>query len=92
MSVIGAVGMFSTSIWQPFIGRWIDNNTAAGAAKGLTGNELDLWAGQQTLGTMVMFPASLIVLFIVLMFWVKKNKNNQGTPTGAKSPEYARAH
>lgn len=92
MSVIGAVGMFSTSIWQPFIGRWIDSNTAAGAAKGLTGNELDLWAGQQTLGTMVLFPASLIVLFIVLMFWVKKNKNNQGTPTGAKSPEYARAH
>lgn len=74
MSIIGAVGMFSTSIFQPIIGRWIDSDKAAAAATGLTGDELELVAGQATLGTMVSFPAILIVLFTILFFWVKKRK------------------
>ncbi|WP_337043693.1 MFS transporter [Emticicia sp. 17c] len=37
MSVIGGVGMFSSSIFQPIIGRWIDsNNASASAAQGVT--------------------------------------------------------
>jgi len=31
-------------------------------------------SGQATLGTMVTFPAILIVLFTILLFWVKKIK------------------
>lgn len=76
MSIIGAVGMFSTSIFQPIIGRWIDSDKAAAAATGLTGDELELVAGQATLGTMVLFPGILIVLFTILFFWVKKIKTN----------------
>ncbi|WP_421794883.1 MFS transporter [Haliscomenobacter sp.] len=76
MSIIGAVGMFSTSIFQPIIGRWIDSDKAAAAATGLTGDELELVAGQATLGTMVLFPGILIVLFTILFFWVKKGKAN----------------
>ena len=76
MSIIGAVGMFSTSIFQPIIGRWIDSDKTAAAATGLTGDELELVAGQATLGTMVSFPAILIVLFTILFFWVKKGKAN----------------
>jgi MFS transporter, putative metabolite:H+ symporter len=72
MSVVGAVGMFATSIWQPVIGGWIDSDKAAAAAKGLTGNELELTAGQMTLANMVMFPGLLIVLFAILLVWVKK--------------------
>jgi hypothetical protein len=75
MSIIGAIGMFSTSIFQPIIGRWIDSDKAAAAATGLTGDELELVAGQATLGTMVLFPGILIVLFTILFFWVKKIKN-----------------
>ena len=75
MSIIGAVGMFSTSIFQPIIGRWIDSDKAAAAATGLTGDELELVAGQATLGTMVLFPGILIVLFTILFFWVKKGKS-----------------
>ena len=75
MSVIGAVGMFSTSIFQPIIGKWIDSDKAEAAAMGLTGDELELVAGQDTLGTMVLFPAILIVLFTILLFWVKKRKS-----------------
>ena len=74
MSIVGAVGMFSTSIFQPIIGRWIDSDKAAAAATGLTGDELELVAGQATLGTMVSFPAILIVLFTFLFFWMKKRK------------------
>jgi MFS family permease len=76
MSIIGAVGMFSTSIFQPIIGRWIDTDKAEAAAQGLTGDELDLVAGQATLGTMVTFPAILIGLFIILWFWVRKRKSD----------------
>jgi MFS family permease len=71
MSIIGAVGMFSTSIFQPIIGRWIDSDRSEAAATGLTGDELELVAGQATLGTMVFFPAILVVLFTVLYFWMK---------------------
>ncbi|WNC72180.1 MFS transporter [Thalassotalea psychrophila] len=74
MSVVGAVGMFSTSIFQPIIGSWIDSDKAAAKAQGLTGDELELFAGQATLGTMVIFPAILIIAFTVLFFWMKSKK------------------
>ncbi|WP_297695061.1 sugar MFS transporter [uncultured Eudoraea sp.] len=74
MSVIGAVGMFSTSIFQPIIGKWIDTDKTEAAAMGLTGDELELVAGQATLGTMALFPAILIVLFTILLFWIKSRK------------------
>lgn len=74
LSIVGAAGMFSGSIFQPIIGAWIDSDKAAVAATGLTGDELDLVAGQATLQTMTVFPVILIVLFIILFVWVKKNK------------------
>jgi MFS family permease len=73
LSIIGAVGMFSSSIFQPIIGGWIDSDKAAAVAKGLTGDELELVSGQATLQTMTVFPVILIALFIILMIWVKKN-------------------
>lgn len=71
MSIVGAVGMFSTSIFQPVIGRWIDADKEMAVASGLTGDEMELVAGQATLGTMVTFPAILIVAFGILYFWMK---------------------
>ncbi|TVZ16422.1 MFS transporter [Maribacter sp. MAR_2009_72] len=75
MSIIGAIGMFSTSIFQPIIGGWIDADRAAAEAQGFTGDELELVSGQETLGTMVLFPAILIVLFTILYFWLKNRKS-----------------
>ena len=72
MSIVGAVGMFSTSIFQPIIGGWIDSDRAEAVAAGLTGDELELVAGQATLGTMVIFPAILVILFIILFFWMRR--------------------
>jgi MFS family permease len=83
MSIIGGVGMFSTSIFQPIIGRWIDVSTAEGAAAGLSGAQLELVAGQDTLSKMVTFPAILIVLFIVFYFWQNKSK---ATTTAETAP------
>lgn len=91
MSVIGAVGMFSSSIFQPIIGGWIDGDKAAAAAKGLTGDELELVSGQATLGTMVIFPAILVVMFTILFFWVRKNKATVKIETGSKAPHYSHA-
>ena len=71
MSVVGALGMFSTSIFQPIIGGWIDSAKVTAAATGLTGDALDLAAGQATLKTMITFPIILIVLFTILLFWMR---------------------
>lgn len=84
MSIIGAVGMFSTSIFQPIIGSWIDADKEEAAANGLTGDELELVAGQETLETMTIFPAILIVLFTILWFWMRKRKTT--TAAQAHSP------
>lgn len=74
MSIVGGVGMFSTAIFQPIIGRWIDGDLADKAAEGLTGAQLELEAGQATLGTMTTFPMILIVAFVILFFWQKGKK------------------
>ncbi len=73
MSVIGGIGFFSTSIFQPIIGNWIDDSRIKYIAKGFSGDALELAAGQDTLGKMVIFPAILIVLFFNSFFSGKKN-------------------
>jgi len=75
MSVIGGIGMFSSSIFQPIIGGWIDSARTEAATRGLSGDELELAAGQATLSTMVTFPLILIVAFTFLYFWMK-NRNS----------------
>ncbi|HEX8040278.1 MAG TPA: MFS transporter [Chryseosolibacter sp.] len=76
MSIVGACGMFSTSIWQPIIGGWIDSAREQASATGLQGDALELAAGQATLQKMLMFPIILIVLFTILLFWVRNRKAN----------------
>ena len=72
LSLLGGVGMFSTSIFQPIIGSWIDSSRSTYAGMGLTGNELELAAGQATLAQIAIFPAILIVLFTIFYIWQKK--------------------
>ncbi|HEX5025761.1 MAG TPA: MFS transporter [Agriterribacter sp.] len=74
MSIIGGVGMFSTAYWQPIIGAWIDKAKEVNSAAGLTGSELELASGQDTLAKMVTFPGILIVLFIIFFVWQKRVK------------------
>lgn len=72
LSVIGGIGMFSTAIFQPIIGNWIDQARIEGMAAGLTGKALELATGQAALSKMVAFPAILIVLFLIFFFWQRK--------------------
>jgi MFS transporter, putative metabolite:H+ symporter len=74
MSIIGGIGMFSSAIFQPIIGKWIDEARAAKTAAGLTGDEMELAAGQDTLSTMVLFPTILIVAFTILFFWMRSRR------------------
>jgi len=74
MSIVGAFGMLSTSIWQPFIGGWIDSAREKAASMNLDGDALELAAGQATLQRMITFPIILIVLFTILWFWVRSRK------------------
>ncbi len=85
LSVIGAVGMFSTFIFQPIIGGWIDSDRAQMATQGFTGDELDLMAGQATLGTMVLFPLILVGLFTILYFWLRNRKSESTDAEVAES-------
>ncbi len=77
MSVIGGIGMFSTALFQPIIGNWIDNARTENMAKGLSGDALELAAGQDTLEKMITFPAILVVLFVILFFWQKNIKRTK---------------
>jgi hypothetical protein len=77
MSVIGGIGMFSTALFQPIIGNWIDNARTENMAKGLSGDALELAAGQDTLEKMIAFPAILVVLFVILFFWQKNIKRTK---------------
>ncbi|MBW3467173.1 MFS transporter [Arthrospiribacter ruber] len=81
MSIIGGVGMFSTAIFQPIIGRWIDISRENKLAEGLTGDALELAAGQETLLRMVSFPGILIILFAIFFVWQKNSKSTAAVPT-----------
>ncbi len=74
MSIVGGMGMFSTSIFQPIIGSWIDSARIEQQSLGLTGDALELVAGQSTLTLMIGFPGILILLFSILYFWQRKNR------------------
>jgi MFS transporter, putative metabolite:H+ symporter len=75
LSIVGGVGMFSTSIFQPIIGGWLDSEKAVAASKGLTGDIAELTAGQATLDNIAVFPAILTVAFAGLYFYMRKQKS-----------------
>lgn len=76
LSIIGAVGMVSSSIFQPIIGKWIDSDRAVALSAGFTGDELELVSGQATLKTMTIFPSILIILFIILILWNRNQSHS----------------
>jgi MFS family permease len=74
LSIMGGIGMFSSSIFQPIIGGWIKDNKVAAEASGLVGDAADLAAGQATLSNMLVFPGILIIAFTGLYIFGKKKK------------------
>lgn len=80
MSIIGGVGMFANSIFNPITGRWIDSSREVNLATGLQGDALELATGQDTLEKMLLFPIILIVLFTIFFFWQKNSKSVEAVP------------
>jgi len=72
LSILGGIGMFSSSIFQPIIGGWIKDNKVVANAAGLVGDAADLAAGQETLTNMLVFPSILIVAFMLLYLFGKR--------------------
>ena len=75
LSIMGGIGMFSSSMFQPVIGGWIKDNKVAAEATGLAGDAADLAAGQATLSNMLIFPGILIVAFALLYFMGNKKQS-----------------
>jgi MFS family permease len=74
LSIMGGIGMFSSSMFQPIIGGWIQDNKLVAVSQGLSGDAADLAAGQATLSNMLLFPAILILAFLALYLYMKKQK------------------
>lgn len=63
MSVIGGVGMFGLTLWNPVIGKWIDDAKTHAATSMSDPALIELAAGQATLQKLALFPLVLILLF-----------------------------
>lgn len=72
MSLIGGAGMFSVSMWNPVIGGWLDAAKTEALAKGLSGADAELAAGQAALSNLALFPAALVIIFAGLFIYRKK--------------------
>lgn len=72
MSLMGGAGMFSVSMWNPVIGGWLDDAKKEAIDSGLTGEAVELVAGQATLQSLAMIPGVLIVAFGILFFMRKR--------------------
>lgn len=83
MSLVGAAGMFALTIWNPIIGGWIDSARANAEVSGLSGNDVEVAAGQGALSQLVFFPAVLIAAFLALYFarnWMQKTAGGVAEP------------
>ncbi|QDK79878.1 MFS transporter [Spirosoma sp. KCTC 42546] len=87
MSIVGGVGMFSTAIFQPIIGRWIDGARTELASVDMRGESLELAAGQATLAKMTTFPIILIIAFTILWF-VMRNRKARVTTKAFAATDY----
>ena len=76
MSLVGGAGMFAMTIWNPIIGGWLDEASAAGVAAGLEGVAAEVYAGREVLSTMTLFPVALVALFTLLYLWVRNRKTS----------------
>lgn len=78
MSLVGAAGMFALTIWNPIIGGWIDSARKTAEASGVTGDAVEVAAGQGALSKLVLFPVILIGMFLILYLMRKVIASDTG--------------
>ena len=72
MSMLGGIGMFAVSMWNPVIGSWIDEARQEALAVSATPELAELAAGQATLANLSIFPFVLIFAFGLLVLFMRK--------------------
>lgn len=72
MSIMGGVGMFSVSMWNPVIGSWIDSAREKALLVNSNLEVAELAAGQATLANLTIFPFVLIFAFTGLFWFINK--------------------
>jgi len=77
MSLIGGIGMFAVSLWNPVIGHWIDAAKTQAQSLQLTDAQSELIAGQAVLANLALFPAVLIFAFAGLYFFYQRTIQNK---------------
>ena len=76
LSVMGGIGMFAVSMWNPVIGTWIDEARKTAAKVTSDPQQLELAAGQATLENLALFPLVLILAFGILRWYTTKQDIN----------------
>lgn len=79
MSIMGGVGMFAVSMWNPVIGNWIDEARQQALASNSDPLLAELVAGQAALSNLALFPVVLIITFALLAWYMKHKHQNQPT-------------
>ena len=73
MSILGGIGMFAVSMWNPVIGSWIDKARLEALAVNSSPELAELAAGQATLANLSIFPFVLIFAFTALVIFMRKS-------------------
>jgi len=76
MSLIGGAGMFGVSVWNPIIGGWLDNAKDNAMVSGMSAADAEVVSGQAVLFNMTLFPVILILFFLGLYFYMRKNRSD----------------
>ena len=77
MSMLGGIGMFGVSMWNPVIGSWIDSAREQALLINSNPEAAELAAGQATLANLSLFPLVLIFAFSGLFWFIsKKHKHH----------------
>lgn len=73
LSLMGGAGMFSTSLIIPMMGKWYDDFKAAAIANGTAATNADAVAGSETFMKVAIMPVILVVIFIGIYLFKKKD-------------------
>ena len=84
LSLMGGAGMFSTSLLVPIMGHWYDNFKSAAISSGLSDTAANASAGSQTFMKVALMPAILIVVFILI--YIFRRKQYQKIPIHKPAP------
>ncbi len=76
MSMLGGIGMFAVSMWNPVIGGWIDSARQQALSVNTDPQMAELAAGQATLANLSIFPFVLIIAFTGLVLFMRKKQAN----------------